>query len=48
MSAIPSFGRTTFPAQNRQLMPQHEQLDVFHDQAASATNKRTTTARTAR
>jgi hypothetical protein len=27
-------------AQDRQLMPQHEQFDVFHVQAATATNQR--------
>jgi hypothetical protein len=26
--------------QNRKLVPQHEQLNVFHVQAATATNKR--------
>jgi hypothetical protein len=28
------------PAQDRELVPQHKQLDVFHVQAAPATNER--------
>jgi hypothetical protein len=28
------------PAQDRKLVPQHQQLNVFHVQAAAATNKR--------
>jgi hypothetical protein len=35
-------------AQNLELMPQHQQLNVFHIQATPATNQRANKARTAR
>jgi len=37
----PEFGPHDLPAQDLELVAQHQQLDVFHMQAATATNKRT-------
>src|SRR5438477_627057 len=37
----PEFRPGDLPAQDRELVPQHEQFNVFHIQAATATNKRT-------
>ena len=36
----PELRTLDLPAQDRKLVPQDEQLDVFHVQAAPATNKR--------
>jgi hypothetical protein len=36
----PELRSRDLPAQDRELMPQDQQLDVFHVQAAAATNKR--------
>jgi hypothetical protein len=36
----PELRSRNLPAQDRKLVPQHKQLDVFHVQAAPATNER--------